>query len=446
MKRLSIGLLLLLTGILFFIPAWADAQVLTLDDCIGLALRNHQDVIRARGNLSTANGTLWQTAGSFLPTLSFGASASQSDRAEDTLIGLVYNPITEEFFTDTTIDDGFSKSYSMGFSANWTVFNGFRNIHNYMGAKADKKISEYSLEETEQRMILKVKTTYFAYLRAIELKKIREEAVKRGEQQHRLASSKYEVGSASKSDVLKAQVQYGNDKLDLIDAENQLKVAQATLSQLIGLDPKSNVEFSPTYTPREYEGDEMEAVKFGMANHPGLLAYEQNVRAAKYDVRSTYGRFLPSINVSGSRNWSGNRWDDVSGFDGKNGVWSLTTSLSLPIFEGFSRKSDIARSKATLNNARADYYYVRTGVELEIKTAYLDIQRSIEALKVAQEVVASAEEDMAITQEKYNLGAASILDVLDAQVSLVNAQNSHINAIFDHNLAIATLENAMGIR
>ncbi len=262
----------------------------------------------------------------------------------------------------------------------------------------------------------------------------------------RLASSKYEVGSASKSDVLKAQVQYGNDKLNLIDADNQLKIAQATLAQLVGLDPYADVTFSEDYKPREYTGNEDDAVKTGLTNHPGLLSYEQNMKAAKYDVRSTYGRFFPSLSVSASRDWSGSRWKDVSGFSGDNGVWSLSTSLNFPIFEGFSKKSDIARSKASLNNAKADYYYNKTGVELDIKTAYLNIQEATEALKVAEEVVASAEEDMSITQEKYNLGAASILDLLDAQVSLINAQNTQNNAKFDHNLAIAKLENAMGIK
>ncbi len=453
MRRFSIGLLWMLMSILVILPGIVQAKTLTLDDCIDMALKNHQNVVRAKGNLRTANGTLWQAAGAFLPSLNFSANARQSDSKGYASYQPVLNigqtgPSTFEitdYYIDTSYNDGFSRSYSMGLSANLTVFNGFRNVFNYLGARADKKLSEYSLEATEQNMILTVKTTYFAYLRAIEQKKIMEEAVKRGEEQYRLASSKYEVGSASKSDVLKAQVQYGNDKLNLIEADNQLKVANAALAQLVGLDPYADVTFSEDYKPREYTGNEDDAVKTGLTNHPGLLSYEQNMKAAKYDVRSTYGRFLPSLSVSASRDWSGSRWKDVSGF-GDNGVTSISTSLNFPIFEGFSKKSDIARSKAGLNNARADYYYNKTGVELDIKTAYLDIQKATEALKVAEEVVASAQEDMSITQEKYNLGAASILDLLDAQVSLINAQNTQNNAKFDHNLAIAKLENAMGIR
>jgi len=80
----------------------------------------------------------------------------------------------------------------------------------------------------------------------------------------------------------------------------------------------------------------------------------------------------------------------------------------------------------------------------EVKTAYLEIEQYKEKKSVAEENVDAAEEDLKITQEKYNLGAATILDLLDAQVSLKEAQVSVIQADFDLNLAVAKLENAMG--
>lgn len=80
----------------------------------------------------------------------------------------------------------------------------------------------------------------------------------------------------------------------------------------------------------------------------------------------------------------------------------------------------------------------------QIKTAYADIQNQKEGVSVAEETVAAAEEDMKIVQERYNLGAATILDLLKAQESLTRAQVSLINTRFSLNLSIANLENSMG--
>jgi len=81
-----------------------------------------------------------------------------------------------------------------------------------------------------------------------------------------------------------------------------------------------------------------------------------------------------------------------------------------------------------------------------IKRAYLDMTKAAEKLVVAGENEEAAREDMSLVQEKYNLGAATILELLDAQVSLITAQNDKIQSEFDYNLAVAKLENAMGVR
>ena len=100
--------------------------------------------------------------------------------------------------------------------------------------------------------------------------------------------------------------------------------------------------------------------------------------------------------------------------------------------------------RSARNNARAALTEEKHLVSLQIKQAYLEIEKTSEQVKVNEENVAAAEEDLKITQEKYNLGAATILDLLDAQVSLKEAQMSKISSEFDYNLAVAALEHATG--
>jgi outer membrane protein TolC len=118
--------------------------------------------------------------------------------------------------------------------------------------------------------------------------------------------------------------------------------------------------------------------------------------------------------------------------------------LSWGIFDGFSREQQVTANRVSFNNARAAANDARNLTASEIKSAFFEIEQLREQKRVSQENVDAATEDLKITQEKYNLGAATILDLLNAQVSLKQAQVSLIQADFDLNLAVAKLENAMG--
>jgi len=430
-------ILFLATLFLFMMaPEFSEARVLSLDDCITEALKNHPDVVRARGQVKRADGVLWQSFGAFLPNISAGGSVTQINSEPGVRV------IQDQLYQTS----GITKNYDLGLSAGLTVFDGGQNIFNYLGARADKSYYKYLSEQTEQNLILTVKTTYYSYLASERTKEIREEAVKRGEEQLKLAQSKFDVGSASKSDVLKAKVQYGNDKLSLLEAENAVSINRANLAYLIGIDVNSDIEFSRETPKRDYSGSENEALKFGLSNHPGLLSTESNLSAARYGVKSIWGRYAPSVSVRVSRGWTNEYWGMVNDFSDDDARWTISTSLDFTIFDNFSRKAAMASAKASLNDARVAYHYQRNSVANEIKKAYLDMNKAFEALKLADENESAATEDMALVQEKYNLGAATILELLDAQVSLITAQNSKIQAEFDLNLAIARLENAMGKR
>jgi outer membrane protein len=140
---------------------------------------------------------------------------------------------------------------------------------------------------------------------------------------------------------------------------------------------------------------------------------------------------------------SGTRGDTVT-FDFSETSTTVGFRVNWNIFDGFSRERNLSYAKVARNNARASLSDMRNLVSRDIKTAFLEIQQLQKKQQVSSGNVDAAQEDLRIMQEKYNLGAASILDLLDAQVSLRQAQVSNIQADFDLNLAVAKLENAMG--
>jgi outer membrane protein len=193
-----------------------------------------------------------------------------------------------------------------------------------------------------------------------------------------------------------------------------------------------------------YEGTVDDALAFGLTHEPGFLAAQKNVDAARHSVRSGYSSYLPSVSGYASYRVSDGSSGDTLLFNFSSKTTTYGFGVSWNIFDGFVREGRVTSAKVSLNNARAGLADTRNLLVQEIKSAYSDAEQQKLAKEVAGENVEAANEDLKITQEKYNLGAATILDLLNAQVSLKDAQVALIRADFDLNLAIAQLENAMG--
>ena len=436
MKFLYRGMLAALAAVMLT-GAVAQAAVLTLDDAIDMALKNRASIIAARGSEELARAGKRAALGDFLPRISASYDwdktkyTNQKFAAIDTLGNLF-----EEEGPDATVT---KKSLDFGGSISFTLPDA---VFNYLAAKENAVVAKLDVISSEQDLILSVKTRYYAYLAAEQNVGVQEEAVKRSEEQLKLIQSRFELGSAAKSDVLKQRVQYGNDKLNLLQARNSVISSRASLAYTIGLDPTQEHQFSTDYIVREYTGTLDEAMHYGFTHSPDLLSQEKSVSVAKLRLTSAKTDYLPKFTPSLSYGY-GKSW-------GENDTWSSGTALtygftfSWNIFDGFGREYTVASNRIAFNNARAAAADARNLTASEIKSTYLEIEQLREQKKVSQENVDAATEDLKITQEKYNLGAATILDLLNAQVSLKQAQVSMIQADFDLNLSISRLENSMG--
>ncbi|MFQ5453353.1 MAG: TolC family protein [Candidatus Zixiibacteriota bacterium] len=438
-----------------------SAQELTLNDCIQLALKNRASIISARGLEDLAKANKRSALGAFLPNISASYRynkgketdidpATQRATAYDSIIttSIINNDTAKDLYVfpsafNIVDEQDVGPSKSLNVSGSISVFN-LGNWFNLFEAKANKEAARLDVINSEQNLIYSVKLSYYAYLASVQNVDVQKQAVARSEEQLKLIQSRYDLGSASLSDVLKQKVQYGNDKLTFLKAKNAVVTTNASLAYTIGIDPNSEVEFSKDYISREFQGTVLDATKFGLEHEPGLLSATKELEASKHNVRSNYSSYIPTISAF----YNFNKFTGTQAFPIVFDYSSITKtygfSISWNIFDGFFRERQLTSAKVRRNNAFANLADTKNLVSRDIKTAYFEIEQQKEAKKVAGENVEAANEDLKITQEKYNLGAATILDLLDAQVSLKQAQVSLIQADFDLNLTIAKLENAMG--
>lgn len=437
-------------------------KVYTLEECIEMALEKDPDAVKSRNAVTNAGAAVWNQAGQFLPSVSASLSSGETNYGPETprirreyiptgfegeIVGdSVFGQLT---YRDTVVNAGnpnsfIIKNYSLGINLNYTLFDGLQNVWNYLGSRASKRQAEYNLEQVKSGIILGVKANYYLVLKAKRDLEVAREAVNRSEELLKLFEEKYELGSASLSEVLKQKVQYGNDKLTEVTAANNLDVYYDNLAVAVGLNPQEDFDIEETDIRREDVGEINTLISEARESHPAIMAARFLTKAYAYDVRSAYGAYLPRLTLGYSYGWQKDHFSEIIKGGPFDHASTLRLTLSYTIFDGFSRERNLTRARVGKNDSKATLFYVENQVIGAIEDAYLGIELANQTLTVTEETERAAKQDFELVQEKYNLGAAALWELLDAQVSLREAQFNKVKAEFDYNLALAKLQNAMG--
>jgi outer membrane protein len=236
----------------------------------------------------------------------------------------------------------------------------------------------------------------------------------------------------------------GQAQLDLINAENNYKIAVANLNYLIGNDINQQYRVDTTGGVRETDYTLQGSLETAMEKNPTLQSYKHSMDASRNNVRSAWGGFLPTVNVSYSTSWYDIGKFQIGGLYSRNNTYRYGVNLSLNIFDRFLTKRQVSVAKAQLNTDKFVYHNYINSLRLQVTQSYLNLEKAQLSIQVSRDNLASAQEDYKLAQEKYTLGAATILDLLDAEVSLRTAESNVIQSEYNLNLAVADLERALG--
>jgi len=419
----------------------ASAEVLTLDQCIDIALEQNgsADFRLPQTQLAyhRAQQNVWSAWGGLLPSISHGYGYSYLK----TPAGSIFDPTTGDRLT---VPSKSSSSWSASFSMRQTLFDGGANVYRVAQAYHDRRASSENLRSAENSLIYGVKQRYFDLLKSNRLVEVQQAAVRRAEEFLKTIESRHELGSASLSEVLKAKVQLGTEQLELLRRQNDVRTGTASLNSVLNRPIDTELEIADI-RPEETSVPTYDTAKETAVKHaPGVQIARANLSSAKDDIGIARASFFPTFSWSLSRSFSPEERNDLLKFQGEYATWSANASLSFSIFNGFVRKTQVSNARVGVKTAEEDLEQAKTSIALAVKQAYLGVELADETRNLAEQTEASAQEDFNLAQEKYNLGAATILDLLDAQASLTKAQNDKVNAQFDYLVAVAGLENAMG--
>ena len=308
-------------------------------------------------------------------------------------------------------------------------------------AKYSRDGSGAALTEAAQTAKLTAATNYLSLIMSRNKVSVAEQTVRDYEEHLRNANLQYQVGIVSKSDVLATNTRLANAKTTLVEAKNAANLAEAKFNNHVGLPvstPVVTADKELTYVPY---GISLEAAKsYGVAHRGAIVQAAMAVKSAEENVSRTDASDIPVVSANANRSMSGSQW---AGNDNKS--WSVGATLSWNVWDGGQSKANVSAAKAKLEKAKEAYAQTIDTVELQVQEAYLNLKAAEQKIKSTHAAVEAGQEDFRIKTLRYRSGVGTNVDVLDAETALATARNNYVDALYNYNLSIATLEKAMGI-
>jgi len=411
-----------------------DARPITLTEAIREAHHNAPASIQARGAERTSRAAVRSAYGAFIPSFSVNLGTTHAYSATPTSIN-----------TQTGDRLPGPQSYSSGLSANLTLFDGGRNLYNLGSARASVTAAEASQIASDYTVALDVSQQYFNALAARESYQAAQAQLVEAQQQQTAAVKRVRAGVATKSDSLRTLIEVGNAQLAILQAQADLRAANATLTRLIGSQETVTASTVDTATtPVDSAALDTARLAVLASQGPAVRQAQANYAAARTARRAARAPYLPTVNASYSRNGQGT--DSQFGFSNNPYSYSgrLSFSLSYPLFNGFTREENVVRADVAEDNAAAQFRDAQLLAQQSL-IQYVDALRTGVARMTVQQVsVIAAQEDLRVQQQRYQAGASTLLDVITSQRSLRDAQTALIQARFDARVARARLESLIG--
>ncbi len=419
--------------------AHADDNRINLHECIETALKNQPSMLAARSNINAGLGREKQAASPYFPQVSASTGYNQSRQLGGALGG-----------------ESTSKVYTTTLQVNQLIYDFGKTGNAYDGARWGTRSSEQDAERVKQEVMLNVKQAYFALLQANRLVDVAQKTVEQTESHLKQAQAFFHAGSKPRFDVTRAEVDVNNANLSLINAKNSVRIRTIALNNAMGIDPAQTTQITDALPQVPLLPTLEQAQAEALKNRPEFNKAEADIEAAKARVKAEESNYLPTLSASGAYNWAHGTMEtdfgilSIPGFTGQSirtdiqNSWNAGILLTVPLFQGGLTRGRVSEARANLLALEAQRDTIRQSILLELNQAYADLENATARVDVMESTVKKAQESLALAQGRYEAGIGPYIEVTDAQLSAVNAETDHIQALYDYQLAVARLLKAIG--
>lgn len=422
--------------LMLLIQSGLFAQGYGLDDCIEIALSGKKTLLSAELNVTSAERGVTGSYSGLLPSLNASTGA-----------GRTHFPERESVSINSGLDTTFSSydNMSAGISLNQTIFDGGRSWNQVKQARSNLEIAKLNQRSTKIQVIQNVIKSYYGLLQAQQLYEVAEQNLEMSDQQVSLVKKQYDLGVVKKTDLLKAEVARGQARVDVFTRKTNHQNARRVLFNDMGLqDFGQSIMTIDSEWATPVIPSSADALNLLKTQNPTLSISQVRINLGDLSYKMAKGMRLPSLNSSVSYSANGKDSDEL--MESINNDWSmgLNFSISVPIYTGNTLSTQQHQAKLSKQQSEFDYITLLNDLRVQAELIRESLKNYSEIIPLNQAVVASAEEDLKLARERYSLGSATILEVLDAQVSLRRSNSTLINTIHEARMQEAGLKALLG--
>lgn len=409
----------------FSLVGFAAAQTLTLDDALRLAKERNGTIRAAVYNTDSARSRVRESFGAFLPTIT--PTFSYVDSRQDQGTG---NP---SVFS--------SRQSRTELDASWRLLDSGQRLFAYNGSRKSLEAQQYNSLQTLRQTLFTVHQQYYDALRAQELLRVADSQVARAQKVLDQTKAQVEAKLAPRKDILQAEADLANAKVQRLTAKNRETTTFATLRATIGWD--AGQAFPTLVAAKEpatmgVQGDLESLIKESLARRADLLALNRQIDAQRATLYTAerQASINWALDAAFTQGWASNRYQNRS----------LSFNVSLPLFDGNISRENVRQANLAIDASKTNLVQAEREARSEVESEYLNLTANAERVAAAKAAVEAARLNYQAAEESFRLGAegTSIVVVLTAQVSLVTAESNYIESIYDYLISDVRLRLVTG--
>jgi len=392
----------------------------TIDQVAGIALGNHPLVRQSDAETAAADARKGQAGSAWYPsvTLSTGYSRTRS-----------FSVQSEK---NTTTANEFLRG---DLSVLLTDFGRTRASVN----RSDALLSSAREDAVTVRedVAYAAKVAYFNVLRAGRSLEVKRETLRQRESLLKQAQAYFEAGIRAKIDVARAEANLYGARAQLSQAENDVRVARITLLNRMGVEGPADFVLSDSLADEKSPGTLPEWIAEAERNRPELKSLRDRERAAAQAVRFARGGYLPTLAGAAGYGYAADETPLDQGYN-------VGVTLSVPLFSGFLTREQVKEAEASLSSVRYELTDARRRVLLQVEQAAYGVSEAAERIGARKKEREASDENLRLATARYEVGAGDIIEMIDAQVQMTQADTATIDAQYDYSVSVATLLRAVG--
>jgi len=430
--------------------AWAleplqPGEKLTLEHAIELTLHNHPLGLEMKSEALAANERVGEARAALLPQV---YSAADYLRSSDNPIGntTYLNPGWLPRITGTL--HGGSANPSQTFSSTNNYLGGvavqqyvfdFGRVRGLVEERDEEAhVAWFQAQATELDLIFEVAQRYFALLAVGQKVKVYQKAIEQRSEQFHAAQVKASANLTPQIDVLTAQAALARAQTDLLEVSDERDIARVALNNAMALDRNApDYELADVLTYQPVSGGLESFFTTAIASRPDLRALEAAARAAGAQIKQARSDYFPSVGATAGYSAMGTGLPAANNFN-------VGLMVTWPIFNGFSTTHHVEEARATQNAVRYSIEDLEQHIWLDVKSAYLQLQTSVEVIHQAEATLAASSGQLELADKRYNAGLGNIIELTDAERFYIQDDAAYVDALYGYSVAKATLDRVTG--